>query len=93
MVAIGPTQLLKRPSENGNVGDSSRIVFSELSAEHANTPHPLLRLRRERTDRSTAERDDAFLSPDMDCHATLPRGKTLGSTENGTPISVQPEKC
>jgi hypothetical protein len=70
--AVGPTQLLQRLLEHSGIRLRARIVRAAL--EHPDAPHPLalLRLRRERPHRRTAEQRDEIPSP----HRSILRSRT-----------------
>ena len=82
VAAVGPAQLLQPTQECRDAGLPFRIVRAR-GHEHANPPHPLgpLRVRDERPRRRATKRGYEFSPPDVDCHATLPRGSCNGEDD------------
>jgi hypothetical protein len=79
VAALGPTQVRKRLNERRNERLHHGIVF-DARHEHADAPHALalLRARRERPSRRTAERSDEFAPSKANAHLPLPvRGKPI----------------
>jgi hypothetical protein len=59
-----------------------RITWLPTDKADAQYPHSLLGPRNERASgNSAAKRDNNFSPPDLDCHATLPRGSCNGEDD------------